>query len=111
VQASRTIAAPIKLQRQRKLFFLDDGKVEGNYPIGPGKTAFATPIGSFSVIQMRENPTWYIPKSIQDEWTRAGKVLKKTVPPGPKQSVRRLLDRTELSVVRDPRDECSTLDL
>jgi L,D-transpeptidase ErfK/SrfK len=42
---------------QRKLFFLNEGTVEGNYPIGPGKTAFATPIGSFSVIQMRENPT------------------------------------------------------
>ena len=68
---------------QRKLFLLNDGMVEGNYPIGPGKTAFATPIGSFSVIQMRENPTWYVPKSIQDEWARAGKVVKKTVPPGP----------------------------
>jgi L,D-transpeptidase ErfK/SrfK len=68
---------------QRKLFYLNDSKVEGNYPIGPGKTAFATPIGSFSVIQMRENPTWYVPKSIQDERARAGKVVKKTVPPGP----------------------------
>jgi len=68
---------------QRKLFFLNEGRVEGNYPIGPGKAAFATPIGSFSVIQMRENPTWYVPKSIQDEWARAGKAVKKTVPPGP----------------------------
>jgi len=32
---------------------------------------------------MRENPTWYVPKSIQEEWARAGKVVKKTVPPGP----------------------------
>ncbi len=68
---------------QRKLFFLNEGRVEGNYPIGPGKAAFATPIGSFSVIQMRENPTWYVPKSIQDEWARAGKAVKKTVAPGP----------------------------
>jgi len=68
---------------QRKLFLLNDGSVAGNYPIGPGKVAFASPIGSFSVIQMRENPTWYVPKSIQDEWARAGKVVKKTVPPGP----------------------------
>jgi L,D-transpeptidase ErfK/SrfK len=69
---------------QRKLFFLTDGRVEGNYPIGPGKAAFATPIGGFSVVQMRENPTWYVPKSIQEEWARAGKVVKKTVPPGPR---------------------------
>src|SRR6516164_11523886 len=32
---------------------------------------------------MRENPTWYVPKSIQDKWARAGKVVKKTVPTGP----------------------------
>jgi L,D-transpeptidase ErfK/SrfK len=68
---------------QRKLFFLNDSRVEGNYPIGSGYMAFATPIGSFWVIQMRENPTWYVPKSIQDEWARAGKVVKKSVPPGP----------------------------
>lgn len=68
---------------QRKLFLLDDGRVAGNYPIGPGKAAFASPVGSFSVIQMRESPTWYVPKSIQDEWAKAGKVVKKTVPPGP----------------------------
>ncbi len=69
---------------QRKLFLLTDRRVEGNYPIGPGKAAFATPIGSFSVVQMRENPTWYVPKSIQEERARAGKVVKKTVPPGPR---------------------------
>lgn len=68
---------------QRKVFLLADGRVEGNYPIGPGKAVFATPVGSFSVIQMRENPTWYVPKSIQEERARAGKVVKKTVPPGP----------------------------
>ena len=95
---------------QRKLFLLNGGKVQGDYPIGPGKAAFATPIGSFSVIQMRENPTWYVPKSIQDEWARAGKVVKKTVPPGPNNPLG-LLDRTELSVVRDSRHECSALDL
>jgi L,D-transpeptidase ErfK/SrfK len=68
---------------QREVFLLRDGMVVSNYPIGPGKAAFATPIGSFSVVQMRENPTWYVPKSIQEERARAGKVVKKTVPPGP----------------------------
>jgi|SRR5580704_5472167 L,D-transpeptidase ErfK/SrfK len=63
---------------RRKLFLLNNGKVQGDYPIGPAKAGFATPIGSFSDIQMRENPTWYVPKSIQDEWAQAGKVVKKT---------------------------------
>jgi L,D-transpeptidase ErfK/SrfK len=40
---------------QRKLFLLNNGVVESNYPIGPGKAVFATPIGGFSVVQMREN--------------------------------------------------------
>jgi L,D-transpeptidase ErfK/SrfK len=69
---------------QRKLFLTSDDTVLANYPIGPGKAAFPTPIGSFSVVQMRENPTWYVPKWIQEEWARAGKVVKKTVPPGPR---------------------------
>jgi len=68
---------------QRKLFLVNNGRVDLNYPLGPGKAAFATPIGTFSVVQMRENPTWYVPRSIQEEWARAGKVVKKTVPPGP----------------------------
>jgi L,D-transpeptidase ErfK/SrfK len=42
---------------QRKLFLLREGRIESSYPIGPGKAAFATPIGEFSVVQMRENPT------------------------------------------------------
>jgi lipoprotein-anchoring transpeptidase ErfK/SrfK len=96
---------------QGKLFYLNDDTVEGNYPIGPGKAAFATPIGSFSVIQMRENPTWYVPKSIQDERARAGKVVKKTVPPGPNNPVGGYWDRVKLCFLRYPRNERSTLDL
>jgi L,D-transpeptidase ErfK/SrfK len=62
---------------QRKLFLLRGGEVASNYPVGPGKAAFESPIGEFSVVQMRENPTWYVPQSIQNEWARAGKVVKK----------------------------------
>lgn len=68
---------------QRKLFLLRDGELVSAYPVAPGKPAFKTPTGGFQVIQMRENPTWYVPVSIQEEWARAGKVVKKAVPPGP----------------------------
>jgi L,D-transpeptidase ErfK/SrfK len=68
---------------QRKLFLIRSGELVGAYPVAPGKPAFKTPTGGFQVIQMRENPTWYVPASIQQEWARAGKVVKKAVPPGP----------------------------
>ena len=96
---------------QRKLFLLTDGRVESNYPIGPGKAAFETPIGSFSVVQMRENPTWYVPKSIQEEWARAGKVVKQAVPPGPKNPLGGYWTGLKLSVVRDSWDQCAPVDL
>jgi L,D-transpeptidase ErfK/SrfK len=68
---------------QRKLFLIRNAELVSAYPVAPGKPAFKTPTGGFQVLQMRENPTWYVPASIQQEWARAGKVLKKAVPPGP----------------------------
>ena len=68
---------------QRKLFLIRSGDLVSAYPVAPGKPAFKTPTGGFQVQQMRENPTWYVPASIQQEWARAGKVVKKAVPPGP----------------------------
>jgi len=68
---------------QRLLFLLHDRSVVRQYPIAPGRPTWPTPIGTFEVVQMLEKPTWYVPKSIQEEWARAGKVVKTSVPPGP----------------------------
>jgi L,D-transpeptidase ErfK/SrfK len=68
---------------QRLLFLIRNKKVVTNYPVAPGRPSWPTPTGTFEVVEMTEKPTWYVPKSIQDEWARAGKVVKTSVPPGP----------------------------
>jgi len=67
---------------QRLLFLFHDKSVVRQYPIAPGRPAWPTPTGTFEVIKMLERPTWYVPRSIQDEMARAGKVVKTAVPPG-----------------------------
>lgn len=68
---------------QRLLFLFRDKSVVRQYSVSPGRPAWPTPTGTFEVITMLEKPTWYVPKSIQEEWARAGKVVKTSVPPGP----------------------------
>lgn len=98
---------------QRKLFLLNDGRVAGNYPIGPGKAAFATPIGGFSVIQMpnAREPDLVCAQINPGRMGARRQGSQKDSTARPWQSIGRLLDGTKFSVVRDSRYECSTLDL
>ncbi len=52
---------------QRMLFHFQDSQLSGAYPVAIGQPGiqWRTPIGSFTVIQMRENPSWSPPASIQ----------------------------------------------
>lgn len=68
---------------QRMLFFFLDGKLAGAYPVGPGKPSWPTPTGQFSVVQLAKDPTWTVPRSIQEEMRREGEVVLTKVPPGP----------------------------
>jgi L,D-transpeptidase ErfK/SrfK len=67
------------------LFHFEDWRVTGAYPvaIGPPSKQWRTPIGSFKVIQMREDPTWRVPASIQREEEAEGKAVEDEVEPGP----------------------------
>ena len=70
---------------QRMLFHFEDGRLSGSYPVAigqPGKR-WQTPVGAFKVIQMREDPTWHVPSSIQREEEEAGKEVVDEVEPGP----------------------------
>jgi len=49
------------------------------FPIGIGDEGSETPLGSFTIIEKRVNPVWYVPQSIQEE--RPGSPAQ--VPPGP----------------------------
>jgi L,D-transpeptidase ErfK/SrfK len=67
------------------LFRFKDGRVNGVYPVAigqPGKQ-WQTPTGSFTVIQMKENPTWRPPASIQREEEEQGKDVIDEIEPGP----------------------------
>jgi len=44
-----------------------DAKFLFTFPIGIGDEGSETPLGTFTIIQKRVNPIWYVPKSIQDE--------------------------------------------
>ncbi|PSB15719.1 L,D-transpeptidase [filamentous cyanobacterium CCP2] len=50
----------ISLGSREVRVFQGDAKVK-SYPIGIGRAGWETPVGSFEVRQMRENPTWISP--------------------------------------------------
>jgi L,D-transpeptidase ErfK/SrfK len=69
---------------QRMLFHFQGGQLSAAYPVAigqPGKQ-WQTPIGSFTVIQMREHPTWRVPASIQREEEEQGKEAVDEIEPG-----------------------------
>lgn len=68
---------------QRMLFFFRDGVPAGAYPVGLGMPSWPTPEGLFSVVQLRRNPAWNVPRSIQEEMRRKGETVLTKVPPGP----------------------------
>ena len=68
---------------QRMLCYFQAGKLMAHYPVGLGRPDWPTPVGSFNIINIQENKTWYLPESIQEEMRREGKVVLTQVPPGP----------------------------
>jgi len=53
------------------------------YTISVGKDAMGTPLGSFTVIEKRENPTWTPGPGVRAAHAARGDILPATVPPGP----------------------------
>jgi L,D-transpeptidase ErfK/SrfK len=68
---------------QRMLFHIRQGQVIQSYPVGLGRPDWPTPTGHFKVISKEENPVWDVPKSIQEEMRREGKIVQQRVPPCP----------------------------
>jgi len=70
---------------QRMLFHFEGGRLLGAYPVAIGQPSrqWRTPTGAFSVVQMREDPTWRVPASIQREEEEAGKDVDDEIEPGP----------------------------
>jgi L,D-transpeptidase ErfK/SrfK len=68
---------------QRMLFHMRQGQAIYSYAVGLGRPDWPTPAGKFTVVTKEENPTWDVPKSIQEEMRREGKVVQQRVPPCP----------------------------
>lgn len=65
------------------LYVFEDGRVTARYPVGLGRPAWPTPLGSFRILFREQNPTWEVPPSIQEEMRRENRVVRQKVPPGP----------------------------
>lgn len=78
---------------QTRLFAYQDGVLRKSFPVAVGKMLTQTPLGSFSVTGIHRNPTWHVPKSIQEEMRLKGKPVETVVPPGPKNPLGKVFMR------------------
>lgn len=61
-----------------RLYFFEKGTSNvQTYPIGIGDEGWESPLGTWSIVERRTNPTWYIPASLQEKYGMA------SMPPGP----------------------------
>jgi len=73
----------------RMLYSFVAGKLAMSFPVGLGMpqwqgiTRWRTPSGTFSITGKEQNPTWYVPESIQWQLQLEGQTILTTVPPGP----------------------------
>jgi lipoprotein-anchoring transpeptidase ErfK/SrfK len=78
----------------RTLYYFKDGKLNLTAPITLGKPGkkengkyngkWDTPTGKFTIVSKITDPTWHVPKSIQEEMEDDGKDVITMVPPGDK---------------------------
>ncbi|MBI5483869.1 MAG: L,D-transpeptidase family protein [Deltaproteobacteria bacterium] len=73
----------------RTLYYFQQGKLVRSIPVALGtatkneKYIWQTPTGKFKVTSKQEDPTWFVPPSIQAEMEDEGKEVITSVPPGP----------------------------
>jgi L,D-transpeptidase ErfK/SrfK len=67
----------INVPEMRLYYFLKSIRMVRTFPVGIGDQGWFTPEGTGWVIDKRKNPTWHIPKSLQEKYQL------KVMPPGP----------------------------
>ena len=86
----------------RTLYSFRNSQLVLSFPVGMGlltsKTtaSWKTPIGKFTVVAKKKDPTWYVPPSIQEEMALEGKEVITSVPPGPDNPLGRYAIKTTL---------------
>src|SRR5512132_2951415 len=63
---------------ENHLYLYDGLKVVADYPVATAAAGYTTPVGTWEVVDKRENPTWYNPA--EDTW---GADLPPVIAPGP----------------------------
>jgi L,D-transpeptidase ErfK/SrfK len=76
-------------------YYMNDGKLI-TFPIGIGRMDWATPLGISKVDLKLENPAWYPPKSVQQEYKKRGEYLSPVVPPGSLNPLGKLAMRIDI---------------
>ncbi|MEA3639028.1 MAG: L,D-transpeptidase family protein [Lamprobacter sp.] len=72
----------LNLAERRMYYYRSATEIE-TFSIGIGRDGWETPVGSYSIIEKTENPSWTPPASIRAEYAKNGKILPAVVPPGP----------------------------
>jgi L,D-transpeptidase ErfK/SrfK len=75
----------INIAEYRMYYFFEAGGDQWvrTFPISIGRMDWGTPLGYAAIVKKVENPGWYPPQSIRDEWAADGRQLDTYVPPGP----------------------------
>lgn len=67
----------------RTLYWFVHGDLRARFPVGIGRTDWATPVGRYRIVGRREDPIWHVPPSIQEEMRARGEPVVAVVGPGP----------------------------
>ena len=76
--------------------FYADGNQLITFPIGIGRMDWATPLGLSKVDLKLENPSWYPPASVRQEYRKEGIYLAPVVPAGPDNPLGKLAMRLDI---------------
>jgi lipoprotein-anchoring transpeptidase ErfK/SrfK len=69
-------AAIVIMRDSKRLRYFDDAKLRRTFGVATGQSSFPTPLGSYEIVTMQQNPWWYPPPS---PWAEDAD----PVPPGP----------------------------
>ena len=76
--------------------FYTDGKKLITFPVGIGRMDWTTPLGISKVDLKLENPSWYPPASVRQEYREEGIYLAPVIPAGPDNPLGKLAMRLDI---------------
>ena len=76
--------------------FYTDGKKLITFPVGIGRMDWKTPLGTSKVDLKLENPSWYPPASVRQEYREEGIYLAPVIPAGPDNPLGKLAMRLDI---------------